>query len=234
MKQLVICLFLLSITIASYAQRRIPANAINPSMGFGGTTGGILELEDATRAPQGTLYYSKKWLLGTVQSTDKYTIKNSYYRYNLKTQSLIIKMDDDNVRYVPNRYISIFEFKDEQGQLHRFENAKGYTLDGVPIVGFVEFLHKDGFEIIYRHHIRVRPADNSPYGLGPKEPEYLTEIDAFVANEKKELTPIKRKKDLYPFLGDKLESMKVYFRKNRVIWRKYDSMNKMLNYYKQL
>lgn len=184
---------------------------------------------------QGSYYYSDDWMTGNVRSIDQKLFENLTFKYNLKDQSLIIKLENDQVKIVKNRFINDFEFTDKFGKVHQFGRANTYNFKGRSLGGFVEIIHQGDFDLVYRHTSKFKPAEARPnYGSTNPDPEYIKQVDLLSATDGKELTAVRNKKELLTLFNDKASEMKKYFKENKVKLRNFESMVNTVEHYKGL
>lgn len=226
---LLLSCLLIAFTFQVNAQGGFAAGQVSKSFG----TGGVIKMNEIT--PKGSVYYSDDWLKGNVRSIDQVLIENLTFRYNIKDQSLVIKLDDDQVKIVKNRYINDFQFTDQDGKLHEFKRANTYKLKGRSMGGFVEVIHEGKFDLLYRYSSKYKPAENRPnYGSNDSSPAYIKQVDLLATSENNNLTAVKNKKELLSLFNDKAAEMKRYFKDNKVKLRDFDSLKETVKHYKGL
>lgn len=228
MKKLSCLIFILTLTVSSYAQFKSAVGNINGS--FSG--GGIIET-DINKTIEGSVFFSEAWQVGGITAIDKFSLKNQFLKYNIQAQTVLIKVDDKRVKIAKARFIDNFQVTDNDGFTRNFVNAKKYKLDGRHLVGFVEALHQGDFDLVYRYTVSLKQADARPvYGVNTGEDaEFVTAIQLYSAKGGV-LTEIKSKKDLLNLFGDKASEMKAYSKKNKIKIRDYQSMANAINHYK--
>lgn len=197
-------------------------------------TGGVIQFSEITF--EGSIYFADSWLAGNVTAANKAHFKDLQLRYNLKDQTVLVKIDEEKLKIVDANEIARFQITDAEGTTHEFVNANKYKIKGTPVKGFIEYLMKGDLELAYKYNVKLKPAEKTTtYGTGGSAvPGYTLNVMLFASTDGKTLIPVKSKKDLLALFGDKSSQMKAYTKKNKVKLRDHDAMTALVEYYESL
>jgi len=234
MKRTLLILFCFFIVQISGKAQTLDTGGASSDKFKGGVSGWIIDAKKVNK--EGSIYYAEDWLSGSLVSKDNQKFEGIKFKYNLKNQTIIVQLDENQVKVVKPETIQEFEFTDEAGNLRTFENTDKYELEDIDTKGFVEVLHKGDFNLIYRHSILVKTSDSLGYGTvnSNAETKYLKKIDLLCSSEDKGFTKINNRKSILAFFGDKENLMNAYMKKNKVKLKEYNSISGLLTYYKSL
>lgn len=207
MKTIRLSLFLLAVSVSSYAQWAIPpqmraANTLDNIAQNGLNQSDLLYgLPMEPGVIVGNTYITKTWNIATIMLTDSEKIIEGYpVRYDIKTALLEIK-SKNGIKVLNSKSIKSLVWLDSLQLPHYFINAGSFKEEGISQSGLVEIL-VDG-EIILLNKFSVdiiKPNYSVAMGSGSKDTKIIPR-STFYCAKAGELTRIKSKSDVLKVSG---------------------------------
>ena len=180
----------------------------------------------------GNIYFDETWRTSTfTMYADNQTVDGYKVRYNIYFDELDVKTNTGE-RALESSRVKSFVLKDSAS--NAFVNAKGYTLDGVPLKGFLEVLVDGPVPFLKRYYLIVKDPDYNPaIGAGSRDTKISTHFDYYYARGK-EMTEIKNKKNMLASFGDKSAEVEKFMKINSISASSQDGMVKIFTFYNSL
>jgi hypothetical protein len=188
-----------------------------------------------TRPPsgiQGEPYYSSDWRLTSVEIYDvKEIVNGNYTRYNIYSNELEFRTPA-GIKAIGGPRVKNFTFRDTASI--RFTNAAEFKLDGVPLSGFFEVLVDGPAPLFRKYYIIVKPPDYHPaLNAGSRDTKLTTHSDLF-CGKGEEVFPVKGKKKLMTYFGDKADQVEKFIKDQSVHLGDEAGLKKVFTYYNSL
>lgn len=180
----------------------------------------------------GDYYLDSKWNPAAIlMYGSSKMIEGHYAKYDIEGGALEL-MVNNQIKMIPIRRIESFVWFDSLTQTpHAFVNAKGYMEKGVEMSGLLEVVEDGQIPLMKRTTIYIKQPSYVPaFDVGKKDIE-IKKRDAFYYAKGKELTAIKKKKDLFLIFGDKMADMESYAETNHLKVKDESDLARLFEYY---
>ena len=200
-------LFLLVISVSSYAQWAIPpqmraANTLDNLAQNGLNQSDLLfGLPMEPGKLVGDSYITKVWNVATIMLADSEKIIEGYpVRYDIKAAVLEIK-SKNGIKVLNSKSIKSMVWLDSLQLPHYFVNAESFKEDGVQQSGLVEILVDGEVTLLTKFSVEIiKPNYNIAMGSGSKDTKIIPR-STFYSAQGGELTRIKSKNDVLKVSG---------------------------------
>jgi len=207
MKTIRLSLFLLMISVSSYAQWAIPpqmraANTLDNLAQNGLNQSDLLfGLPMEPGKVVGDSYITKEWNVATIMLADSEKIIEGYpVRYDIKAAVLEIK-SKNGIKVLNSKSIKSLVWLDSLQLPHYFINAGSFKEDGVSQSGLVEILVDGEVTLLNKYSVEIiKPNYNIAMGSGSKDTKVIAR-STFYCAKAGELTKIKSKSDVLKVSG---------------------------------
>ncbi len=181
----------------------------------------------------GNIYYDERWRMSSFTLYEnKETIEGYPIRYNIYFDELDVNTNTGE-RALESSRVKSFVLRDSI-ITNSFTNAREYTLDEVPLKGFLEVLVDGQVQLLKRFYLIVKDPDYNPaIGSGSRDTRILTHSDLYYARENK-MFEIKGKKKLFASFGDKAAEVESFMKTNSVTASTQEGMVKIFTFYNSL
>ena len=211
------------------AQNLSPASKITPIMT------NLLNGMPIVRPPSnvvGNIYFDERWRPSSFTLYEnKETIEGYPIRYNIYFDELDVKTNNGE-RALASSKVKSFILRDSV--TNSFINAQEYTLDEVPLKGFLEVLVDGPVQLLKRFYLIIKDPDYNPaIGAGSRDTRISMHFDFYYASENK-MFEIKGKKKLLASFGNKASEVETFMKANSVSASSPEGMVKIFTYYNSL
>lgn len=151
-------LFFILLPLCTLAQRNNPMFTATPNEFYPGDEVGAFDMRE--RKVEGSTYWRKAWLPGTVLLVSGATVKDALLKYDLVSERLDVKVGTE-IRVIPGNQIKEFVLIGADGP-HRFVRAEtALGLTGT-YAGFFEWLYAGTYDLMTKERIEVLPPNYVP------------------------------------------------------------------------
>lgn len=207
MKTISSSLFLLVISVSSYAQWAIPpqmraANTLDNLAQNGLNQSDLLYgLPMEPGKLVGDSYITKVWNVATIMLADSEKIIEGYpVRYDIKAAVLEIK-SKNGIKVLNSKNIKSMVWLDSLQLPHYFVNAESFKENGIQQSGLVEILVDGEVTLLTKFSVEIiKPNYNIAMGSGSKDTKIIPRSN-FYSTQGGELTRIKSKNDVLKVSG---------------------------------
>ena len=224
----IIVIFLL-FSLGGYAQVLYPPGYINMNIKSGGL---VIPVDYRSKeGSQRDQYVSPQWNQGTIMLLTGDSIHGYPLKYNLTTGEVEVKTQQA-IKVVPLREVKRFSWL-EDGRPTRFINSGGYTIEGVPLVGYLQLLSEGSLNLFKRTFLSVQRANYKPeLDVGSPEDKLIRE-DVYYVAKGSDIIKVKGKK-IYNFMEGHRASVKQHAKQNGLYPKEEQDLIKIVDYYNQL
>jgi hypothetical protein len=117
-----------------------------------GPGGFITQLPPAPPEVKGSYYLTEDWKRGTLYLQET-ALKDYYFRYDIQHNQFEIKTENQ-VKVLTGQRVAKFEQDNGEG-VAAYVNAKPYTLEGVPLQGFLQVIVDGNWDLVSKTEVKL-------------------------------------------------------------------------------
>ena len=180
----------------------------------------------------GDVYLDANWLPISVILYEGDKFLDGYLgRYDIEKNEFEFRKQNDAKLLAGERVKSITWIDDTQGVARKLINAKGFSLNGIPILGFFEILLEGTTPLFKKTYIEIiKPSYILALGVGNQETLIQKTAKYYFALNNNELYLLKNKKSLAPLESPASPRVSLYAKKESIRFNKEEDLKRLFFY----
>ena len=177
---------------------------------------------------EGNPYWDEHWGTSSVMLLDNPKLHEGYLtRYDIRRDEFEFNLNGQ-IKVAQGKVIKNVVWIDSVSQKPRFMvSARGYKLEGVPLLGFLEVLVEGEQQLIKRVELQVlKPNYNVALSTGSQNSRIVKKT-VFYYSSNGELIAITSRKSLAPLFGEESDQMNAFIKKGKLRTNNEDDLRQI-------
>jgi hypothetical protein len=163
----------------------------------------------------GTPYLHDDWNTGTIVISDGQQLENYPLRFDIRLNLFEIKTDPD-IKGLPGKKVKEFSLLNKIST-EFYVNAGSYTLDGIPVTGFLEVIASGKLTVMKKTELVIRKPDYSvQFNVGSRDTEILKKSTLYYTVGKSLHELPKSNKKMLELFGEHSGQMREFMKVNNL------------------